>query len=253
MPPFPSVDLSVRVDQQDIPIGDDDKEIPLTNESKNTCTVHVDFSYNDVHYYIDLEKAQGSTSTETEEERNQHLKKDVVDVSACLKLFTAPEVLETPWKCKQCNKTRQASKQLDLWRLPEILIIHLKRFVGGVVGYFGGYGRKIQGLVYFPIRDFDLTPYLPSEQRSYGKAPKYDLFAVINHWGIMEGGHNWAFVRADKFAQCPNMGEFLSDSEAEEEWYCFDDQKITQIKRTEVITPCAYVLFYRRRRQPNQC
>jgi len=201
--------------------------------------------------FIDLSKSQGYINAETEEEQNQRLRNKVTNVYACLKLFTAPEVLETPWKCKSCNQTREASKQLHLWRLPEIFIIHLKRFVGGVVGYLGGYGRKLQGLIDFPIRDLDLNAYLPDQQRLLNEAPKYDLFAVLNHWGIMEGGHNWAFVRTDKFAQCPNIGEFMQDSAEDEEWCSFDDEKLSRIKREQVVTPFAYVLFYRRRREPN--
>ncbi|ETO16306.1 hypothetical protein RFI_21048 [Reticulomyxa filosa] len=259
MPPFPSIELSVRVEQRDIPIADDDAEIPLTNEEKNTCTVHVDLSYHDVCHYVDMEKAVAYQVID-------EFKKSHINVYDCLKLFTAPEVLETPWKCKACDKNREASKQLHLWRLPEILIIHLKRFVGGVMGFLGGYGRKIQGLVDFPIRDLDLTPYLPEEQKSQSVVPKYDLFAVIvmcvcakknllifvafNHFGIMEGGHYWAYVRTDRFAQCPNIGQFKQDDVQNEEWYRFDDQKLMPLKREDVVSANAYVLFYRRRQQP---
>ncbi|EAY75361.1 hypothetical protein OsI_03257 [Oryza sativa Indica Group] len=32
------------------------------------------------------------------------------------------------WYCPCCKKHQQAMKKLDLWRLPEVLVIHLKRF-----------------------------------------------------------------------------------------------------------------------------
>lgn len=67
----------------------------------------------------------------------------------------------------------------------------------------------------------------------------------------MEGGHYWAYVRTDAFAQSPNMGDFVKDTEEQEEWRRFDDQKVTPIKREEVVSRYAYVLFYRRKRQPN--
>ncbi|KAL0158396.1 hypothetical protein M9458_046472, partial [Cirrhinus mrigala] len=48
----------------------------------------------------------------------------------CLNLFTKPEVLapEEAWYCPKCQQHREASKQLLLWRLPNVLIIQLKRF-----------------------------------------------------------------------------------------------------------------------------
>ena len=56
--------------------------------------------------------------------------KKYTDIDDCLKLYTAAEVLDDViWKCSNCNKQNEPSKQLHLWRLPEILIIHLKRFV----------------------------------------------------------------------------------------------------------------------------
>nr|XP_015203406.1 PREDICTED: ubiquitin carboxyl-terminal hydrolase 19 [Lepisosteus oculatus] len=46
----------------------------------------------------------------------------------CLNLFTKPEVLapEEAWYCPKCKQHREASKQLMLWRLPNVLIIQLK-------------------------------------------------------------------------------------------------------------------------------
>ncbi|VDN09524.1 unnamed protein product [Dibothriocephalus latus] len=53
-----------------------------------------------------------------------------LDLDLCLKLFTTKEILsaQSPWYCKKCKEPRQASKKFDFWRLPEVLIIHLKRF-----------------------------------------------------------------------------------------------------------------------------
>ena len=55
---------------------------------------------------------------------------------------TASEVLhDVNWKCSTCNNKTEPSKHLHLWRLPEILIIHLKRFINAK-GLFGGIGKK---------------------------------------------------------------------------------------------------------------
>lgn len=43
----------------------------------------------------------------------------------------ASEVLgpEDLWFCPKCREGVQARTRLDLWALPEVLVIHLKRFV----------------------------------------------------------------------------------------------------------------------------
>ena len=48
--------------------------------------------------------------------------------------------------CPQCKEHRQAFKKMELWRLPEVLVIHLKRFS------YNSYLRdKIDTLVEFPL------------------------------------------------------------------------------------------------------
>uniref|UniRef100_A0A671YQ34 ubiquitinyl hydrolase 1 n=1 Tax=Sparus aurata TaxID=8175 RepID=A0A671YQ34_SPAAU len=53
-----------------------------------------------------------------------------VQLQECIELFTTVETLEeeNPWYCPVCKKHQLATKKLDLWSLPEVLIIHLKRF-----------------------------------------------------------------------------------------------------------------------------
>lgn len=67
----------------------------------------------------------------------------------CLELFTTTEKLgaEDPWFCPSCRSHKQATKKFDLWSLPRVLIIHLKRF-----SYNRFWRDKIDTLVEFPIR-----------------------------------------------------------------------------------------------------
>lgn len=50
--------------------------------------------------------------------------------------------------CPECKAHREATKQLSVWRLPEILIIHLKRFSFRSILF----KDKITKLVDFPLR-----------------------------------------------------------------------------------------------------
>ena len=56
--------------------------------------------------------------------------KKQISIYDCMDLFVQKEVLgeEDAWYCPHCKDFMQASKKFDLWKMPEILVIHLKRF-----------------------------------------------------------------------------------------------------------------------------
>lgn len=143
----------------------------------------------------------------------------------CLEAFLREEPLvpEDMWYCPKCKERRQASKKLDLWRLPEVLVIHLKRF-----SYSRSMKHKLETFVNFPIHDFDLTNYIANKNNS--RRQLYELYALTNHYGSMGSGHYTAHIK-------------LVD---ENRWYNFDDSHISPITEDEVNTAAAYVLFYRR-------
>lgn len=66
----------------------------------------------------------------------------------CFELFTKEEKLGSsdPWYCPKCKKHQQATKKFDLWKLPNILVIHLKRF-----GYSRIFREKLDITVDFPV------------------------------------------------------------------------------------------------------
>ena len=51
-------------------------------------------------------------------------------LDACLDFFSTTETLEEAdaWYCPKCKEHRLASKTLQLWSLPPVLVFHLKRF-----------------------------------------------------------------------------------------------------------------------------
>jgi ubiquitin C-terminal hydrolase len=53
----------------------------------------------------------------------------------------------------------QATKKLDLWTLPEVLVVHLKRFAAGRLTR-----DKLDALVQFPLAGLDLSPYVLRRQ-----------------------------------------------------------------------------------------
>lgn len=64
--------------------------------------------------------------------------------------------------------------------------------------------------------------------------PLYDLYAVSNHFGGLGGGHYTAFARL------PTDGN---------RWYEFDDAQASPVNQSRIVSPAAYLLFYRRCRE----
>eukprot|EP01113_Clastostelium_recurvatum_P027005 TRINITY_DN3249_c0_g1_i3.p1 TRINITY_DN3249_c0_g1~~TRINITY_DN3249_c0_g1_i3.p1 ORF type:complete len:929 (-),score=274.41 TRINITY_DN3249_c0_g1_i3:1131-3872(-) len=152
-----------------------------------------------------------------------------VTLEHCLELFTTTERLgmDDLWYCNKCKDHMQATKKFDLWTLPNILVVHLKRF-----SYRNKYWReKLETLVQFPTRGLDLSRYIKSEQAPGALPPVYDLYAVSNHYGSLGGGHYTAY------GMNKDNGK----------WYKFDDSWTAEVAETDVVTSSAYVLFYKRR------
>nr|XP_017209945.1 ubiquitin carboxyl-terminal hydrolase 15-like [Danio rerio] len=142
----------------------------------------------------------------------------------CIQLFTTKEKLgaDDPWYCPSCKQHQQATKQLDLWSLPPVLVVHLKRFS------YSRYMRdKLDTLVEFPLRDLDMSEFLINP---HAGVCLYDLIAVSNHYGGMGGGHYTAYAKNVEDGQ----------------WYSFDDSSVSPASEEQIVSKAAYVLFYQR-------
>lgn len=150
-------------------------------------------------------------------------------LDACVAKFSQPEVLGEYdlWYCSKCRDLRQARKQMQLWRVPDVIMIHLKRFSEGTA-------RKVTDQVTFPLSGWDIGKHLGGNASA--KGPVYDLFAVDNHYGGMGGGHYTSYVL----------------NSADQQWYLYDDSRVTPVEDTrELESSAAYLLFYRRRSNSN--
>ena len=111
-------------------------------------------------------------------------KKQVLQLRECLELFTTTERLgaDDAWYCPACKKHQRATKKFDLWSLPDVLVIHLKRF-----SYTRALRDKLDILVEFPV-ELDMRPYVNPNNVNHPPA-LYDLIGVCNHYGGLGGGH----------------------------------------------------------------
>jgi ubiquitin carboxyl-terminal hydrolase 4/11 len=194
----------------------------------------------DVNRFVDIEV--DSSWPEAKELQRRRLQiGNSVTLNQCFRSFSKPERLDerNKWYCSTCKEDVRALKTIKLWRLPNILVIHLKRFE-----FRHGFRRdKLDTFVDFPLENMDMDPHTANRNdASYGKSfihngvpAQYDLFAVVNHYGRMGFGHYTAFAR-----QWDEAG--MSDL-----WLLFDDSSVREATASEVKSQAAYMLFYRRR------
>ncbi|XP_072026570.1 ubiquitin carboxyl-terminal hydrolase 4-like [Amphiura filiformis] len=152
-------------------------------------------------------------------------RRQAVDLSDCINLFLTEEILEKEdsWYCPDCKKHQEASKKFDLWKLPKVLVVHLKRF-----SYTRFWRDKLDTMVNFPLTNMDMTPHVKGPN---GQEYVYDLMSVTNHYGGLGGGHYTAYGRNAKTRH----------------WYNFDDSSVSKADRDSVVSKAAYVLFYVRK------
>lgn len=155
----------------------------------------------------------------TEEISDNFISNENLSLVSCIEYTMNPETLDSQneWYCSGCKSHVQALKTLQLYILPEILIIHLIRFkIRGI------FSQKNTDFVDFPIENLEFNSQIAVNVRG-----KYDLYAVCNHYGGLGGGHYTATVLS-------NDG-----------WYDLDDSKVSRLSPDKVVTAAAYILFYK--------
>ncbi|KAF6352753.1 ubiquitin specific peptidase 8 [Rhinolophus ferrumequinum] len=140
----------------------------------------------------------------------------------CLRLFSKEEKLtdNNRFYCSHCRARRDSLKKIEIWKLPPVLLVHLKRF-----SYDGRWKQKLQTSVDFPLENLDLSQYVIGPRNNLRK---YNLFSVSNHYGGLDGGHYTAY--------CKNA--------ARQRWFKFDDHEVSDISVSSVKSSAAYILFY---------
>ncbi|KAM6352128.1 ubiquitin carboxyl-terminal hydrolase 8 isoform 2-T2 [Alca torda] len=140
----------------------------------------------------------------------------------CLRLFSKEEKLtdNNRFYCSHCKTRRDSLKKIEIWKLPPVLLVHLKRF-----SYDGRWKQKLQTSVDFPLETLDLSQYVIGPKTNL---KRYNLFSVSNHYGGLDGGHYTAY--------CKNASK--------QRWFKFDDHEVSEISSSSVKSSAAYILFY---------
>jgi ubiquitin carboxyl-terminal hydrolase 2/21 len=177
--------------------------------------------------------------------------KSNVGIEDCLRLFSSEENLSVKegYHCTKCQRQRACTKRLSIFRSPKVLLLHLKRFQ-----HESYRSAKINTTVRLQLEDLQLGPCLytgpDAEWRRQGGCggvdgegggddweqgtsgmPVYDLVAVANHMGTLEGGHYTA--------DCVHAPT--------KKWLNFDDSTVSEISPRDICGRSAYCVFYVRR------
>jgi ubiquitin carboxyl-terminal hydrolase 8 len=145
----------------------------------------------------------------------------------CLTKFIEREQLTdiNQYSCDICKKKTNGEKTISFWKLPPRLIIQFKRYNNHKSAVF-----ENKNTVMFPINELDMSIYI---NKLNTIKSKYKLYAVIQQFGGIRGGHYIAYTR-----------NLIND-----EWYKYDDETVTHIYddtiESEIVNGNTYILFYK--------
>jgi ubiquitin C-terminal hydrolase len=163
-----------------------------------------------------------------------------------------PELLndKNQWHCDKCNNKVNAYKIMNFWYLPEIIVIHLKRFQKTYTSI-----QKITDKVIFPINNLDLNNFIDDDSPLKNKNIKYELFAINNHDSLniqkiphqlLEKMTNEQQIKIKTIMMSGiDFGHYYSYCKHENgKWYEYNDENVKEINENDIITDKAYLLFY---------
>lgn len=99
-----------------------------------------------------------------------------LSIEHCMDMFTAKESIQEAY-CGRCKTLRPATKTMDLWRLPPLLVIQLKRFCFTQVSR-----RKLHHLVDFPLRGLQLESFVAKQRE-----PRWMQESGLHYWRFLGG------------------------------------------------------------------
>ena len=163
-----------------------------------------------------------------ENSKSQLTKNSEISLYDCLEMFSSEEKLEedNTWYCNVCKKHQEATKKLQIYKLPVYLIVCLKRFKAkqsnSIMNFMSS--KKNEVTIVYPLQ-LDLSSYVVGHENDN---TMYELTGISQHYGGLSSGHYTAL--------CKNNGL----------WVEFDDETVSKVHSKEVVNNAAYILFYKR-------
>lgn len=150
----------------------------------------------------------------------------------CLDDFSKNQILDEneKMKCNFCKQLNRASEEPTIYKPPELLVIHIKRFK---MDNYGTIYQKIKNKVNYPINNLNISKYL-SNWSPYKNKCIYNLFGINIHIGFgntIDSGH---YISIIKNRETKN-------------WHGYDDSNpVTNITNmNQLVNKDACLLFYK--------
>ena len=151
-------------------------------------------------------------------------RKSSLTLDDCIADYFKVEAIE--YKCEKCRNLHNNRQDKKLLTKPITLIIKLKRYT-----QMGSSVYKVNKFIEYP-NILKLGKYLCS-----GDEGNYELYGIINHAGIMNGGHYYSFIRDYTIAD--------GKSKFSQGWMVCNDTQVSHITDQEAMnSKNAYMLFY---------
>eukprot|EP01084_Bolivina_argentea_P291715 501383_1 len=139
------------------------------------------------------------------------------DICSAFDVYKSDKILDrgAVLKCGNCHKKSEVFKsETAIVRYPEILIFTIDRYNDG---------RKFDNRVNYPhVLKYDTG---------------YELYAVCNHSGNLNGGHYWAYVKG------------IDDNN----WYDANDNNIHKINPNNVINQASAIILMYKKKKKKKC
>jgi ubiquitin C-terminal hydrolase len=148
--------------------------------------------------------------------------KGLISIQDCLDEFFSSEPMtgDSRWESPSAGKV-DAMRGVRMWRLPEVLILSMKRFTMA--------GIKVRTRISYPLTGLDMAAYCTGKALDEGDSI-YDLVGIVIHMGVVYGGHYVSIAR--------NPGG---------EWIVMNDVRVGLIDPDKVRNnPDAYTLVYQK-------
>ncbi|CAD8142522.1 unnamed protein product [Paramecium pentaurelia] len=152
-----------------------------------------------------------------------------MDLDRLLDKYVIEETIDD-YYCSKCKKHQKVKRKFTIWRLPHILMFHIKRF-----DYRRFSSDKLNHRVKFPL-ELDMTKFIQDSLDQSTKNCQYSLCGIVNHSGTLYGGH----YTAD------------SKNPYNQKWYRYNDSDVREIdiKQQRYDTDGSsspYILLYARK------
>ena len=198
--------------------------------------------------------------------------KNINSLNDSLQKLIVPEIIDD-FKCSNCNQKVTINKITSLNKLPNVLVVHLKRFY---LDYETCHTRKINSRFEFPkklnLKLFcieEIIKNLGSLNQSesediYNKEDEYyqyELKGINVHTGSADGGHYFSFIDVNRDGKNNIMND---NPENKDNWLIFNDSHVSKFDTDKIPSECfggsnegysyencqnAYLLIYERKKK----